>query len=114
MQALANSLQSLIQRTQPDRLERAFLFSAVTGLEFNGGEAVEVSVETAKPPATISPDRSAQERAPTVVKPAGRKIMPTVKVRVAPAGKGRANTVAPRTAIAAIPPPQPPLPATDA
>lgn len=130
LQALANSLHALVQRTQPDRLERAFLLSAATGLDFDGGEAVEVSVETAHAPAAIPADRPAQVRAPTLaaavhalaqgnvslpaVRPAVRKIMPTVKVRVVPAGKGGANNVAPRPAIAPMPSGQRPrLPATD-
>lgn len=45
LQDLANSLHTLMLRTPPERLERAFLFSAASGLGFDTGDVIELDVE---------------------------------------------------------------------
>ena len=53
LQALANSLHTLVLRTSPERLERAFLFSAASGLGFDTGEVIELEVEDLAAPRSI-------------------------------------------------------------
>ncbi len=55
LQDLANSLHTLILHTSAERLERAFLFSAASGLGFDTGDVMELDVEDLAAPRSIEP-----------------------------------------------------------
>jgi membrane peptidoglycan carboxypeptidase len=97
LQDLANSLHSLVLRTPAERLERAFLFSAASGLGFDTGEVLELEVEDPAGPLSVEPSPpptvvlETQPRAvapPATVSASGQplglrpaqKLKPTVRV----------------------------------
>jgi hypothetical protein len=93
LQDLANSLHTLVLHTPPERLERAFAFSAASGLGFDTGEVIEVAVEDLAAPRSIEaveppPPRvvpvEALPKVAQVIQP--RAVAPQVSVAVAAAG----------------------------
>lgn len=122
VQALANSLHTVILHAPAERLERALNFAAATGLDFKAGKEIELSVEEIATPlefpvALAEPGRPerlaatvravaqrqavrpvvsvASPRAPGQTQAAAGKRMPTVKVKMV--ASARAPTDASRS-----------------
>lgn len=118
VQALANSLHTIILRAPAERLERALNFAAATGLDFKAGKEIELSVEevgtpprtSVQPAAHGHPETlaatvravaqrqavrpvvsAASPRAPGQVQAEAGKRMPTVKVKMVASAKPPAD-----------------------
>jgi hypothetical protein len=139
LQVLANSLHTLLLRTPPERIERAFRLSAAAQLGFSSGEQMELSVEEVIEPVAILPTEAAaiefaslataahaigepsarQSQAakpPAPAQPVSRHVVtmvkkrtPTVRVKTVTFDKGAANGNVPKPVSIMAPAGQLPL-----
>lgn len=102
LQDLANSLHTLILHTPPERLERAFAFSAASGLGFDTGDVIEVVVEDLAARRSIEPAEPVEPVEPPPSRAVPVEALPKVAQAVQP------RTVAPQAPAAVTATGQPP------